>query len=426
MKRSIHKHVLIISFYYPPNPQIGARRISKISKGLIEIGWIPHIITAKYTGTGNQAPIEIPKQYVHHVDWFDIKKYRDSFRKKGFFGLLYAKFLGFIPNRVFQKKFPDIDKYLWRRNAIKVARKLIDNQNIDLIYSSYGPISSIIIANKLAIKFNIPWISEYRDLWTRNPYDENLKIIRNLNMYYEKKYISKANSLVTVSEPLKNDLILLHNKPTSVIYNGYDKLDQVGNLHNPRDGKFKIVYTGALYAGRRDPTFLFKALKILKKTNYKFFKMIQVEFYGPNNIDIVKPLVKKYRLEDIVLLHNQISHEEVVKKQKEADMLLLLGWNNKKDAGVVTGKLFEYMERRKKILAIAYPKGVINQILNETGLGKVVVDKHEIAVFLTSHIEHVMISSCRVNTYGNDLSLEPYSRANQVRRLSVIFNNILN
>jgi Glycosyltransferase Family 4 len=414
------KNILIISFYYPPNPAIGARRVSKITKELYKNGWNPYVITASYYGKGNQSKIEIPDKYVYHIDWFDFKNYRNSFRNKDVLGNLFAKILGFVPTRVFQNKFPDIDNYYWRKNAVKEAGKLIINQNIDLIYSSYKPISSVIIAKKLTKKYDIPWINEYRDLWTNNPYDNNSILIEKLNRYFEKRYISKAAALVTVSEPLKNDLIELHHKPTEVIYNGFDHLDQVESPQVEQDNFFRILYTGALYLGKRDPTPLFKALKILKRENYKYLDQLRVEFYGPNSIEILGLMIKKYTLQKIVFCYPSVNHNEVINKQRESNLLLLLGWNDKKDIGVVTGKLFEYMERQKKILAIAYPNSVIANILNETEIGEVIVDENKIIDFLKNEIELFFDKNKK---FTSDIKLlEPYSRSNQVVKLINVFN----
>ena len=36
----------------------------------------------------------------------------------------------------------------------------------DIIFASSSPYTSLIIANKVAKKYNLPWVAELRDLWT--------------------------------------------------------------------------------------------------------------------------------------------------------------------------------------------------------------------------------------------------------------------
>ena len=57
------KTVLIISFAYPPLAAIGARRVSKISKELLAIGWTPIIVTATAPKELFNSEIEIPEGF---------------------------------------------------------------------------------------------------------------------------------------------------------------------------------------------------------------------------------------------------------------------------------------------------------------------------------------------------------------------------
>lgn len=93
------KTVLIISFAYPPLAAIGARRVSKISKELLAIGWTPIIVTATASKELFNSEIEIPKEFVYHVDWFDSWKW---------ISLLEINFVGGFISKVLKKMIPII------------------------------------------------------------------------------------------------------------------------------------------------------------------------------------------------------------------------------------------------------------------------------------------------------------------------------
>jgi Glycosyltransferase Family 4 len=411
------KNILIVSFVYPPNPSIGAKRISKISKGLYDLGWDVCVLTAEYYRKGDRANIEIPKKNIHYVKWFDLLTWTRTKEKDNNFKFFF-KFVRSIP--FFTSKFitQDIENNSWKKNAIKEGRNIVKNNNFDIIYSSFLPTSSMIIANYLSKRTRIPWINEYRDLWTHNPYLEYYfkRLSYNLNKAVESYYINQASALVTVSNQLKEDLVALYDKPTYTIYNGYDKLDMISVKEK---GNYTILYTGSIYPEKRDPKILFIALNILKEKNFIYFNKIKIKFYGPIMKKRLQLLVNEFKLNENVELHESISRNLVIEKQRNSSLLLLLGWDNVKEKGVATGKLFEYLERKKKILAITYKKGVVNEILSSTKAGIVLTEPNEISAFLEKEVTSHFKKGENIRL-DNANSLKKYSRKTQNQKLDHI------
>lgn len=411
------RHILIISFAYPPLSAIGARRISKISKELYDKGWIPHVISAVNPKDNFPSEIELPKDLVHHVDWIDLWNVFNRIEKLGKVGYLISQVLKkIVPFGT--GSIPEIRRYWWIKNAVRKGVEIIDNNNIELIYSSFSPPASIRVANQLNRLSGIPWINEYRDLWTLNPYHNRNFVSELINRKLEKKYINSADALVTVSEPLRNDLISLFGKRTEVVYNGYDELDN----EVIKKESFEIVYTGSIYVGRRDPRELFKAISILMNEGFELLYRLKVSFYGPNIPTLLDKLVKEYKISKYVTLSESISHYETVEHQRNACVLLLLGWNNKKDKGVVTGKFFEYIGRRKEILAITYPKGAVQDILEYSKLGEVLVESEQIAIYLKRKLISFNENN-RISPKGDLNRLQKFSRSYQVNKLIELFKD---
>lgn len=117
---------------------------------------------------------------------------------------------------------------------------------------------------------------------------------------------------------------------------GYDIKDITTNNTPKNQEKLNFTYAGSLYGGKRDPNLLFKGISELIHENKINPLLLSLDFYGDNFG--LKETAKKYGIEDLVNIHGTIPHEEVLKKQKESQALLLLSWNNKKEEMFLPGK----------------------------------------------------------------------------------------
>jgi len=237
----------------------------------------------------------------------------------------------------------------------------------DLIYASASPVTSFLIASRLSRKFSIPWVAEYRDLWTDNHNYNHPNWRLFLESVIENKIIKSASALVTVSKPLAKVLLAKQKKPTKVVMNGFDHHDydskRATNYFSNK--KLNIVYTGMIYPSKQDPT---PFLEALNKPEFK--KHISVYFFG-RYLGYINSLAKKYKLQNVVRVFDSISHEKAILMQQSADILLFLAWNDKNNKGVLTGKLFEYFGARHPILAIGSHPGLAGKFILERNAGLV-------------------------------------------------------
>lgn len=369
------KKVLIIAYHFPPRPGISSQRPYGLAKYFPEFGWEPIVLTAKLPS----KPLKGIK--VIETDYKDVLHSFKSFfgfePEKGLhqqLGIPVSKNYNYptLKSRIikFAKEvitFPDVYKG-WYKFALNSAFELLDKEKIDAIISTSAPVAAHVIARKLKRKYKIPWIADFRDLWTQNPYDNKFNIIRYFERFVELKTLADTDALVTVSEPLANTLRFLHNnKKVFTITNGYDPDDfkiAISNL----SGKFTITYTGTLYNGKRDPSLLFEAIKQLADENIMDRNLLEIRFFGQKE-DWLIDEVKKYNLESSVNLCGVIPRKEALKKQKESQLLLLLLWNDKNEEGVYTGKIFEYLGARRPVFAVGGNGGVVRELLDKTNSG---------------------------------------------------------
>jgi len=413
--------VLFISYFAPPEEHIGALRVSKFLKYLPQYGYQPYILAGGHISSN--TPFVFRPRY---LDPYLIGKeiYKNLYSKKNdqvYYDLekIYTKYN--MPKGLFplsEVRMPD--KFLaWILPAVILGMKLLNKEKFDLIYSSSGPPSSAIVASILQRYSGLPWIAEFRDLWSDNHHDLRKTIIHNIDNWIERQTLKNCNALVTVSEPLKETLERKYSKPVYVIYNGYDEEDYPQDV--PLTNKFTITYTGKIYIGRQDITPLFKAVKSLYMRGLITQDLFQIRFWGDDG-NYIKTLAKKHDIEKFVFYGGRIFYMDSLLKQKESWMLLLIGWKGHLAEGVLTGKLFDYLGAQRPILYIGEIGGEAQRILEDTGMGKFLSKYEDIENFLINCIDKYLKSDRMLGFIGPNENLIKYSRRYNAKILSRIFD----
>ena len=342
-----------------------------MAKTFLARGHDVRVLTAQNQIFPQTLQVETPEQAVYRTSWINVNRLpislshdRDDFYLKGYsrsnsllsiLGNLYKSFLNLPDGQVG-----------WLPFGLREGARLITTWRPDVIYASAMPFTSLIVASRLSRRFKIPWIAEFRDLWVGGPYYDYPPWRRWLEAPLERAVIRGADGLVTVSDPLADTLRKKFGKPTATILNGYDSEDipAVSTTYPPDRERLNIVYTGMVYPGRRDPSSLFEAIARLGEEG----KRVRVRFFG-RMLPGVEELAKKYGVQECVELHGPVSHRQSLRHQIEADLLLLLLWNDPREHGVYTGKLFEYLGARRPIIALGLEDGVAASLIRERAAG---------------------------------------------------------
>lgn len=355
------KKVLIIAYHFPPIAGPGSLRVTKFTKFLPEYGWHPTIVTTtkkNYWWYDNTLTKEIPKK-VRVVRSFEPELiYLESLMYK----LKLSKIYTYIKTNFI---IPD-ESITWLPFAYLKSKKLLKNENLNLVFTTSPPPTSHIIGYLLKKHCNIPWIAEYRDLWTLNPEFNNNKKLTQYENKLEKSIIKKADFVIHISNTNKlkfaNNFNINMNK-TETIYNGYDIEYDIKTHHNTNTDVFTITYTGNFY-GHRSPENFLKAFKLLIQENKQNPEELKFVFYGQSQFDI-KAYIKQNKLENFVKVNDPVPINKLIHIYSISDVLLLILPSH--DKGAITKKVFDYMATGKPILAIV-PEGEIREILSKSGL----------------------------------------------------------
>lgn len=375
------KKVLVISNLYHSSP-----RIPGLAKYLRTYGWEAILLTVPIAAEEGRfgAP---PRDLRNHTRILETARYRRArgrvedvvqvgsrrLRRTNRFISMLARRLYSLYNEIFF--FPDAERK-WIPYALAEADRLLRREAIDALLSSSSPVSCHIVASRLKQRHRIPWVADFRDLWTQNhdyPYSPVRRVIERA---LERSTMRSADCLVTVAHPLAAQLMSLHGTKAVNLTNGYDPEDYE-KVPSPTR-KFTITYTGQIYLNKQDPLKILLALKDLIAEGTIREEDVELRFFGPES-KLVNHYVVQHDAASFVRQYGVCSLEEAHRRQQESQVLVLFNWEQRRQKGIYTQKIFDYLGAGRPILATGGFRGDVREdLLRETNAGRYATDTAEI------------------------------------------------
>ncbi len=382
------KRVLVITYYWPPSGGSGVQRWLKTSKYLPQSGWEPVIYTPENPDVNSvdesllkdvSADLRVIKRKIREpyaaYKFLTGKKKGEhlqanivSSEKKGFVQKLSAHIRAnwFIPD----------PRCWWIGPSVKYLSKLIEGgERFDAVISTGPPHSMHLIAREIHKVFNIPWIADFRDPWTRIFYFKHLGLsAKSLRKHkeLERSVIAEADRVTVVSSQMKTEFsqgeFETSKDKVEIIPNGYDPEDFDSVEKAPdAEGKFVVAHTG-LMPESANPDKLWKVLGDMAKSDPEFKEKLMVVTMGQTDGSVKKDIAEN-GLSDNFKDLGYVPHAQSVAWQKRADILLLPLRKEEESKAILTGKFFEYLASENNILAFGPTDGDLARSLKETGSG---------------------------------------------------------
>ena len=347
------KKVLFICYHFPPI--LVGWRFARLVRYLPKFGWQPIVISAaesvsyaKDYSLLKQVPKDTQVYRVGHrepsVEWEYVRR---KFR------------INYV--------FPDYYKS-WYSPALREARNILQREKVDLIFSSSPPYTSAFVAMKLKKEFNIPWVAEWRDLWSGNEF---------LNQSYERTIIKPLRSIQRSCIKKGERELFMKSDKTIVVAPHHRK--QLSELQGVRAGDVEIITNGydesnfkelkayALYPNNLTITFLGSFYPQFREHILSFLETIneldkeaEVIFIGQGAAEmqgVDMPNLTK-------ILH--MSKEKALAFAAGSDFLFLV---MPPSAKWIPGKIFEYLRLGKPVLALVPQDGDVATIIQESKAG---------------------------------------------------------
>jgi len=358
------KKLLMIANQYPPMGGSGVQRSSKFAKYLPEYGIEPIVLTqAMDQGlTDKSLLLDIGEHVIVRTKAYDCTQWSGPF---SLLGKVIGKFL-MVPDSA----------YLWHKKAFRKAKRLIEENNIEIIYSTSYPYSDHLLGLKLKEVFpQLPWVVDFRDEWTKNPYilDMHYPLFRRkIEKKMEEKVVGSCDAFITNTHQMLQNFTQSYqalSQKAYVIPNGYDDTDFNQENHNHvYTNVFRVIYTGAMY-GRRRPDKVFQAVRQLLDAGIIKEGTLELIFIGHMDMPKVTHWIKVFDLEKEVTCHGYMPHKKAIQALSKADVLLLLIGEGKGSENFSSGKIFEYINCNRPILGVVPKKGAAAEVINQTKSG---------------------------------------------------------
>jgi len=424
------KHLLLISYPFPPNSSAGAVRSRRFAQYLAEIGWKVSVVTIK----PNQA---------HSADTEELNRLNDSvdinftstmdpwlsLREKAPKFILF-RIVRSILMRVFS--YPD-HMLLWVPFAIREGLSINKKNPFSVIYTTSPPHSTHLAGLILKRLTGKPWIADFRDPWTLNAFHGKGRIdnaLLKIEKLLEKRVLSNASCILANTTANRNNLLAafpdLSQEKVVHIPNGWEEFTHGFGSSMSEHRTLTIVHAGIFYPLFK-PYALLHALASWRKGNQPTgipplnSHSIRLTLLGAkeNEANIVKDL----GLEDIVQVKSWVPQSEAQRIMSQADMLWVTLGTGKESSTYVPSKIFEYIAARKPIIAF-FPEGDAAEIIRKTNTGYVFTSDapEPIISFLAGASNDFINFSSQF--YQDEEILKNYHIRNSVSQLSSILENL--
>jgi len=374
--------IILLAIFFPPTNVIGAVRPYQFAKKLSEIGHDVTVITLmdeiredkNYDVNLSSINVIYLKRRKIVADLYPSinNKPKHHFVKKLYRSLLYPDFY-ILKNNQFQEQ---LETYV------------VNNGTPNIIMSMGLPFSLHKIAYNFKKKYpEVKWIADNRDLWANSPYRRSAMFIRYKDRFYEKKLFSKAELVLVVTHHMKTMMSRYLDNSIEVVRNGFS---QSLLNKNPAPHCKDIVYAGTLYSGFRDLSTVFNALNEIHYNEV-------IKFYGSERNEVSK--YQSFFTELNIEYNPKVSKKEIENILDNAKYLIIALGSGDFEKGVLTGKLFDYIRSRRKIIALCDEDSELAHIINDYNLGLATRSKEKIKNYLINN-------NSFVNEVSIDLSIE--------------------
>lgn len=358
------RKVLMVANQFPPMGGSGVQRSVKFAKYLPEFEWEPIVFTRESNkGLIDESLLQdIPKDLkVIRTKSYDLNELGKPFNLVG----------KFISRKIL---IPDGDKIWYEKNK-DILLEYIQENDIDVLYTSSYPYSDHLLG--LYVKKHLPdlkWVVDFRDEWCNNPYILDMgysKRRMEKERRMEREVVDNCDYFITNTPLMLKNFLKDYNieDKSYVIPNGYDEEDfcDLSKDYVKKD-KLIITYSGSMY-GRRKPDYFLQAVNELINEEKIDKDDILIRFIGNIPNKKINEINDTYSLDGVVKYLPYMEHKKSIEKLIESDILLFIIGEGKGAENFYSGKVFEYMNTNRPIIALVPPKGVAADVIRETKTG---------------------------------------------------------
>lgn len=379
--QTTHKHLLLLSWAYPPDVTGGVYRPMSIVRAAKRRGWRITIICGHSLEKSSVAGSYLENLVLNagQVIRLPIPLLKPSY--KLFFPKIDGGFLNLL-------------------ETIELACRELKNDQPSLILASGPPFHNFVAARELSKRFGKRYILDYRDEWTECPFD--FVNVGNTDLFFEKKCIQDASKIIfttTSHRQHQNQCFkIIDETKSTVIPNGWEIEESHTNINEyPLESvKIRLAFVGFLGEHTLPREFL-KSLERCISDSPELVNQLRVAFVGNKTSGAISQL-HEFEFQQVIEILDFVPKPTALNIMKNADGLILI--NEPRLNRYRPGKLYDYVSMRTPILVYG-GGGEVEDIVTKLQIGIVVTtDKHE-----ELHAALLRLHKIKDNLHSSDIDV---------------------
>jgi glycosyltransferase involved in cell wall biosynthesis len=364
--------ILLVTYFYPPDPSVGSHRWSALSRHLRRMG---HDVTVVTTSAFGTLPDD-GGQVLRTADLVTSPTLRRLLRRPALARDGAPMPVVVPPPRLLRVgPVPDAWLLTWLPFALARTRRLLRSGKYDCLVTS-GPPDSTHLIGLLLARERPAWIADFEEGWRFDHLREEdwpSRLQDRIDSALEQRVARSADRLVAVTMPIVEDFARRFGAGVEHVSMAWDPdLDERFRSARPPEldaDHVNIVYTGTLtLPHRRDPRGFMAALRQFADRHPEEAGRTRIVLAGSLS-DEERQMVDSMSRDGLVRHVGALPRGETVALQRRADALLLLTSGD--HTSQVTGKIFEYLAANRPIIALA-SNNEAARLVRETNAGIVV------------------------------------------------------
>jgi hypothetical protein len=348
------KHfVFLFAYHYPPENAIGGARPFRFAKYLSRLGYTCRVFTAAdQSGRDDPNTEYVPDPFVTRAPRRFTWQLERAARKF------------FLPGEVGMH---------WSYQAARAARTFIrahPGARIT-IFSTFPPLGAHLAGWQLARRNRLPWIADCRDpLTDEYKRQHQTPSQRRVYRWLERVVVRRADAVIANTDAALaqwQEKFPSFSKQFHLIWNGFDPGERIKPLPVLSGDRKVLSHVGALYHGRI-ATPILESIARLIVANRLPAGSVLVRLVGSAHSDCIPDPEFIHRAKTqgwLDLVTETIPQREARQVARASDGLLLL---QPQSSTQVPGKLFEYLQIGRPILALVPPDSACERLLERSGV----------------------------------------------------------
>ena len=409
------RRLLLISYHFPPDTTIGARRWEKLSHFVAERGWGLDVITCAESGA-DLSRLELlpedtrvhalPPQYMHTAEWLEHQVWRlyrtirpaptaaaggngkggdaapartpvtpahdpaprerpDTVSRHD------IRWWPPTPRKMLRSYWVWLDFVRhgrWAEDAVRLAEQILEPDVHFAVVTSGPPHMTHETGRVLSLRHGLPFVMDMRDPWSLNERVTERwasPLWLRGTARHEREMVSQAALVVANTAPARDALARAYPDASERIITVMNGSDDDPLPPQRRGGRFTIAYAGTVY-DYGDPQSLFcAAARVIRDLDLtpESFGMDFIGNFDDGGEHALLETARAEGVEDFVSVGPATSHEGAMEFLAQATMLVTFpGWNSV----AIPGKVFECVRFDAWLLALSDAGSATDLLLSGT------------------------------------------------------------